>query len=440
VTAVGSGLTLENFLWKNGRVFDPASLSTSEDRGAALEGLAGQFALQHIDARGRYWLARDQLGVNKLFYTIDDDGSVVSSNYLIDLLAEGRSWRDVWSVPSGHHVLIDTESRTLELTKYAPLAYNETASEAMPAIEPYARRIRERFESVFRSMREALGGRELFVTLSGGLDSSTIAVLAREYLGAFTAITFAIDPGDGRAPRSEDLATAERLASDLGVPFVPVIVSADEVVDRIDDVLVYGQDWRDFNVHCGLVNACIGHAIGSRPRTEGEPAPVLLTGDTMNELLADYKTESYAGHEFYRLPRLAPARLRRTLVGGLDSGDREIGLFGHYGVAALQPFALCAEELVALPPEHVNSERAKQAIMRQVMGDQVPEYVYARPKTRAQSASADMGGGTLSLLTDRGIDADWLASRFGQLFSIDRDALGQLIRAGFYRSTAKYPE
>lgn len=440
MTAAPGARPIENFLWDGERPMNVGEFIDSADRAALLQRVAGQFALHLCDPGGGHWLARDRLGINKLFYSVEADGTVTSSNFLIDLLEGGRSWRRVWSVPSGHVVDIDPESRTLVSSKYAPLAFNEAASEAPPPIEPYARGIRARFESVFRSLRGALGGRDLYVTLSGGLDSSTVAVLAKQYLGDFTAITFAIDPGDGSAPRSEDLATAERLASDLGVPFEPVVVSEDDVVERIDDVLVYGQDWRDFNVHCGLVNACIGRAIGAREREATAPAPVLLTGDTMNELLADYKTETYEGHEFYRLPRLAPARLRRTLVGGLDSGDREIGIFRHYGVAALQPFALCADELVALPPEHVNSERAKQAIMREVMGDEVPEYVYARPKTRAQSASADLGGGTLSLLTDRGIDGSWLADRFAQLFSVEREALGQVIRAGYYRSTAEYPE
>lgn len=430
---------LANFLWRGDDPVDTSVLEAREHPRERLEELSGHFAL-HLEAgQEQQLLARDRLGVNKLFFAIEA-GEVVSSNYFYELRQRGHAWESIWSIPSSHFALIDPGRRTLRLEKYAPLSFNETASESPPAIEPYAASIRASFERAFERLALALAGRKVYVTLSGGLDSSTIAVLARQSLGDFTAVTFAIGDGDS-PPKSEDFATAERLAGDIGVAFEPVVVAPDEVVDCLDDVLIYGQDWRDFNVHCGLVNACIGRAIGRKAAASSEHArPVLLTGDTMNELLADYRPETYNGQEFYRLPRVAPARLRRSLVNGLDSGDREVGLFGHYGVDTLQPFALCADALTDLPPEHVNSERAKQAIMWEVMGDSIPDYVYRRPKTRAQSASADQGGGTLSLLADRGVDAQWLAARFGQLFDIDVDDLRHLIRGGGYRSTKTFPE
>ena len=95
----------------------------------------------------------------------------------------------------------------------------------------------------------------------------------------------------------------------------------------IDPVLMYGQDWRDFNVHCGIVNLAIARAI--RAEHHDGARPLLLTGDGMNELMADYSPVIHNELEYYSLPRLPPGRLRRFLVQGLDAGDREVGIFAQ---------------------------------------------------------------------------------------------------------------
>jgi asparagine synthetase B (glutamine-hydrolysing) len=431
-----TGPRLESFLWRGDEPLAAGALELASGA-AALDGVTGHYALHARGADGVHRLARDRLGVNKLFFAIGPDGEVDSSNFLFDLIASGHTASAVWSVPCGHFLEIDPARRTLRAERAAPLPFDDAATIDAREIGAHGRRLRQAFERTFARIRRAVAGRPLYVTLSGGLDSSTVAVLTRELVGEFTAISFAIQPPGGDAPRSDDLRTAARLAAELGVRVEPVVVPADEVVARLDEVLVYGQDWRDFNVHCGLVNACLARSIAAH--APAGTRPIVLTGDTMNELVADYQTETYQGHDFYRLPRLGAARLRRSLVAGLDAGDREVGLFGHHGVATLQPFALSADALAALPAALVENRRAKQAIMREVMGDAIPEYVYERPKTRAQSASADLEGGTLALLSARGVDAEWLARRFAELFSIERAALGQLIRAGCYRSTSEYP-
>ena len=119
------------------------------------------------------------------------------------------------------------------------------------------------------------------------------------------------------------------MASHLGIEHIEVLADPDEVLALLDDVLVYGQDYRDFNVHCGLVNATIGKAIQAM-HPEG-PRPVVLSGDVMNELLADYTPVQFQGLEYFGLPLLDRGRIRRFLVGGLDSGDREVGILARFG-------------------------------------------------------------------------------------------------------------
>ena len=438
MTALGARLSVPNFIWHRERFGEALDLSDPGERTRVLAAAAGQFGLhQHLPS-GEHLLARDLLGINKLFFAVGPDGTVESANYWIELIGRGHAAEAIWSVPAGHVVVVAPEPRALTLTRYAELEFDDSEGGDARSLATHSRRIERRLTSVFRRIGDAVRGRPLYVSLSGGLDSTTVAVLTGEMLGEFTAVSFAVDDGTG-GPGSEDLAYATRVAADLGVRLEPVLATPDDVLGLLDTALVYGQDWRDFNVHCALVNAAIGRAIRTRHAAGAGPAPLLLTGDVMNELVADYTPVSYGGRDHYHLPRLSPGRLRRFLVAGLDAGDREVGVLRHYGVDVVQPYAMCADAYAALPPAIVESPQAKQRLVRAVMGDRVPGYVYERPKTRAQAGGSTTIRGTLSVLVDRGIDGNWLARRFAELCAIDPTWLPQFIRGGHYRSTSTYP-
>jgi asparagine synthetase B (glutamine-hydrolysing) len=390
--------------------------------------VAGQFAVHTRIGSETHVLTRDPLGVNKLFVAVRD-GEVDASNYWIELVRRGHRAANVWSVPAGHALVITPGARSLSLERYAPITFNDAPCVA--SLDVVVARIQQSLSRTFGRIQASTRGRPIYVTLSGGLDSTVVAVLAREWLGAFTAVTFAVD--DEREP-SEDLASASRVATELGVPLVTVRATPSELVDLLDPVLLYGQDWRDFNVHCGIVNAAIGQALQQR-HASAEPAlrPVLLTGDVMNELMADYTPVVYRGREYYALPRVPPGQLRRFLVQGLDAGDREIGIFAHYGLDAIQPYALCAPAYAAVPAGVLQQPAAKQQIVRRVMGARVPPYIYDRTKTRAQVGGPEAAGSTLAIFADRGLDAAQLQTRFGQLFGLAVPDLSRLIRGGVYR-------
>lgn len=417
-----------NFVWQDGWR-TPAGAEAPD---LAREGAFwGQFAVHGRDGDTEV-LARDRLGVNKLFFTVTSAAEVESSNYLADLLGRGHRLRDIWSVPSGHVVRIALGTGGYELRPHAALAYD--ASPGAPLADLVVG-IRQALAVTFERLAVALRGRRIFVTLSGGLDSTVVALLAREYLGEITGVTFTMDGvGEGN-----DLAFARLVADHARIPLEVVSVSPEEVMDLLDSVLVHGQDWRDFNVHCGLVNAAIGRGLRARLGDDGgRLRAVLLTGDTMNELTADYSPVVYRGVAHYELPRVPMDRLRRSLVAGLDTGDREVGILNAFGFDVIQPYALVADAVIAVPAALLGVPRAKQELMRAVMGDRVPAVVYHRPKVRAQAGSTEVGG-TLAALVDRGIDGSWLRQRFADLLGVDAPDLQNLIRGGVYRSTPVAP-
>lgn len=433
--------SVANFIWSEGRFARGIEVATPDGRTDALAAVRGQFAVVANGRGGELILARDMLGVNKLFFGLKSDGTFDWSNYWFELLDRGFPPEQIWSLPSGHYAVLDRAKRKLDLTRFADLPFNDADHFSQDEITAQADRVRKRLGRIFEQLRPLAAGRKLYVTLSGGLDSSTIAVLAREIIGEFTAVTFCVGPNGRNFQPSQDYAMASRLAADLGVNFLPVVVSEDELIESLDTVLRYGQDWRDFNVHCGLVNAAIGQAISQDQRADGElgARALLLTGDVMNELMADYEIVDHDGKHYYKLPHVPMPKLRRWLLSGLDSGDREVGVFRHYGIDVLQPYALCAEEYVGVPASLLALPKAKQGFVKKVMGDRIPAYIYDRRKVRAQVGSENEVDGTLAVMVRHGFDARQLMMRFAELFSVDAYYLKNFIRAGFYRFTSQYP-
>ena len=228
---------------------------------------------------------------------------------------------------------------------------------------------------------------------------------------------------------------AERLARDLGLPFLRATVTADELLDLLDLVLVEAVDWRDFNVHAALVNACLAQAIAGAAAPGPDIHPLVLTGDLMNEFLADYHAETFHGRVYYRLPRLEIAALRSALVRGLDTSHREVGPFEAFGLSVVQPYAVIADLLDALPSSFLAEADRKERLSRLVFGTGIPDYVYARAKTRAQVGDGDMGASVLATCADHGLDHQALRQRFADLHC-ERDlrTLDRFIRGGRYRS------
>jgi hypothetical protein len=138
---------------------------------------------------------------------------------------------------------------------------------------------------------------------------------------------------------------------------------------------------------------------------------------------------------YYELPRLPAAALRTSLVRGLDSCHREVGVFAAWGLSVVQPYAVAVDAYLALDSDFLGREERKQQLCREIFGDLLPEYVYSRPKVRAQAGSPELGGGVLAACVDRGYDAAWLRRRFASLHDVaDPSTLDRFLRAGLYRT------
>ena len=224
----------------------------------------------------------------------------------------------------------------------------------------------------------------------------------------------------------------------IRVEFIPA--TRDDILGAVGDAIVYGQDWRDFNVHCAIVNEIIGRHLAAHPPASGRRR-LVLTGDMMNEIVADYTPISYGGKDYYALPRVDVDQLRLILIKGLDAGDREIGVFHRHGLDAIQPYGLVLDAYLDVTGPHLRGDAPKQQLVREVGGDLLPGFVLERKKVRAQIGTSERPTGILPILVESGRDSAWLRQAWCRRFGIGEEAqLNRFIRAGCHRFAVAYPQ
>ncbi len=411
--------------WDGTAIYGDEAALAGEPPPARLEGSAA--AAQPL-ASGQVRLFRDRLGLGKLFWAKNAGGDLAFASQPLKLVRAGYDLGDIAAAPRGRVITLDADGSLASVSALKPAGPTPAVSASVAQIGAH---IREALDAYLAAVATAYPDRRAYLCLSGGLDSSTIAVLARRHFSALTAVSFDIADA-GRAPSADRLA-AERLCADLGVPMIEANVTTEELISYLDTVLVAGIDWRDFNVHCGLVNAAIADAI-AQSSSEGDPPPIVITGDLPNELLVDYQPEVYKGATYYGLPRVDVAKLRSVLVDGLDTCHREVGVFGAFGLSVAQPYAACVDAYLSLPASLLAEQDRKDHLVTNIVGSELPAYIYERPKLRAQIGDTH-DKGTLAACIDRGIDGSWLRGRFSALHGVGEErALDRFIRAGRYQT------
>jgi Asparagine synthase len=421
-----------DFAWDGNRIYDRASFRPGTSPPVDLRGAA---ASVETGLSGAWRFLRDPLGINKLFWADDAKGDTLVAARPYLLVEAGCDFGEIRAIPSGSVVDLLPDHPSAEEHSLVPGSWFASQESLGVEVEPIARRIRSTLDSYLSALATTLPQAEAFVCLSGGLDSTGIAALVREHFRNVVAVSFDLRRPSGQV--SEDRRVAERLARDLDLPLLEADATEDQLFELLDTVLVEGIDWRDFNVHTGLVNAVLAQAINGA--ATGRQA-IVFTGDLANEFLADYEPEQYRGAIYYRLPRLSPAALRDSLVRGLDTSHREIGVFAAWDLPVVQPYAVAVDEYLMLGDDFLRSEDPKRRLCQAIFQNLVPDYVFSRAKVRAQVGNPDTGGGVLAACVDRGIDGDWLRRRFAALHGVaDLSALSQFIRAGRYHAAVPSP-
>ena len=413
-----------NFGWGDGRLWLSERCEATVP--ADLRGAYACVATENGSTR----ITRDPLGLNKLFWSAGPGGDILVASRPWRLVEAGIAFEAIQAIPAGAVVSLDAAGHSTLTTVEAP-ARRPRGGDGTTAVEAIARELRETLDRYCAALAAAHPRATAYVCLSGGLDSTGVLMLALEHFRDVVPVSFDLHREDG--PPSADRLTAERLAEHFHLPLLRVTPAADELLGGLDEVLREGIDWRDFNVHAALVNHALGRVIAS---ANGSRECLVLTGDLPNEYLVDYHPEELGGRTYYALPRLTPPALQAVLVRGLDTSHREVGPFQAWRLPTVQVYAPAVDHYLALPDGFLGESKRKDHLSRVMFGGRIPEYVYTRPKTRAQVGDVEVGRGVLGLCLARGIDAAALRRRFAELHRVsDPASLDRFIRAGRYRSS-----
>jgi len=297
---------------------------------AFVEKLIGAFAIAVWDPRvGRLLLIRDRAGERPLFYTWADGRAVFASQLaamavgganppLLDTPALQRYLQlGYFSAPNsplegvikvGPAECVTLDAQGARTTTYWRWPRNLPATGAADL---------ETFDALFREAvwRQSEVDVPMGLFLSGGVDSSLLAAVACDVHPEKSLTAYGLRFQEDSFDEGE---FAERVATQLGIDYIPVWVTPEVIPDLLRDVLrTCGEPLAD--------PAWIPTALLSA--RAAQDIRVSLSGEGADELFGGYPTYFGAGlaERYARLP--APLRgLVRTLVDRWPPSDKKVTL------------------------------------------------------------------------------------------------------------------
>lgn len=418
-----------------------------------LSALHGRFAVAYVDSgSGELFIARDWMGEQPFHFIATLDAFIVG-NTIADLkVAAGvdYAYAYVRAFPQAHYQRIDLKdarpgsvSSTIHLKP--PILYYDFARDVESARNSNAGALLATTSEHLRAMlqtsvseRLALHkGRDVYLLLSGGLDSFSVALALKNAGTPFEAVTLSVNGGGG------DVAVAKEFAKHLGIQHHVFSVEPKDVIGAFEEAVHISECYHIYNVYCAVGM----HLLGKR--MQDRVFGVAFCGEAVNEAVGDYHDwtiqESQTQREivlqkvnFERLEQVEE-RIAYTWGKSADAGlyNKQLGtgLAKHAGSRMYKPFhyhGLCLESpyyereilrsMIAIPPEVLRQIGGKPGLFlhtfeRDLQKLKIPrELVLNCKKVRFQDASEGGEGGITPVLYRKGMDQKRAIEVFNKYF------------------------
>jgi asparagine synthase (glutamine-hydrolysing) len=311
------------------------------------------FALAVATSDGVF-LARDSLGVSPLYYGRTDDGALCFASEVKALL---EVTQDVHEFPPG--VCYDDQDgfKTFSEVDRQPALKRDAGQ--------IASGLRLRLE---QSVCRRIDGPVMGCWLSGGLDSSAMVALARPHVSKLH--TFAAG-----LPGAPDLAFARQVADFLDTEHHEVLVTLDDLLAVLPDVIYHLESFDSLLVRSTLINYLV-------TRYAADYVGSVFSGEGADELFGGY---AYLKElEPDRLPDELLDLIRRLHNLALQRVDRSASA---HGLAVRIPYLDLdvADYAMRIPPQFKvwrKDEVVEKWILRQALADALPDEVLWRPKAK----------------------------------------------------------
>ncbi|MGB5873448.1 MAG: asparagine synthase-related protein [Bacteroidota bacterium] len=299
---------------------------------------------------GKLLLTRDPLGVAPLYYGRTEDGTLCFASEVKALL---KVTSDANELPPGHHY----DGTTLE--SYFRL---QTLPETSDPLEQVVAQLRARLET---SVRKRISGKIIGSWLSGGLDSSTLAALARPHVK--TLHTFAAG-----IPGAPDLDHAREVAEFIKSEHHEAIVNLEEMVAALPRVIFHLESFDALLVRSSITNYLVAQ----------------LASDYVSDVFSgEAGDELFAGYAY--LKDLDPAKLQEELIDitgrlhntALQRVDRSASAHGTVAHTAFTDPEV-VQYAITIPAKYKLRDGVEKWILRRAMDGSLPQRVLNRTKAK----------------------------------------------------------
>jgi len=341
-----SGGTTIGVVWNDGIEDQPAYFTSDSVRDT---GRAGRIASVTAD-NGCFLFSRDRIGVAPLYTGTDNRSCVCFASEVKSLINLTDNIQEIWPGQA-------TESRG-EKTPFDSLPVQNASSDPLRITEDLRKILGETVSSCITS--EDTGS-----WLSGGLDSASICALAAPEMRELK--TFAA--GLKGAP---DLEYASETARYIGSKHHEVIVTVDDMIKVLPDVIYYLESFDALLVRSSILNFLVA-------KKASDYVTQVLSGEGGDELFAgyDYLKEIPVTDLRNELLRIT-AKLHNTALQRVDRCS------SAHGTTAYVPFTdpRVVEFAFSIPSQYKIVNGVEKWILRKAMEGLLPDAVLWRPKAK----------------------------------------------------------
>ena len=296
-------------------------------------------------------LKRDPLGVAPLYYGYNSERVLCFASEVKALLG---ICEDINQVEPGTEFDGKKVKEYFSLNKKEPLENNP---------ETIAKELKQKLINSIEK-RVEMGGK-IGSWLSGGLDSSTLAALAKKYVNDLN--TFAA--GTEGAP---DIEFARIVADHIGSNHREVILDFDALLKLLPEVIYHLESFDALLVRSSIMNFAVA-------KKAGEYSDAVFSGEGGDELFAGYSYLKGLNQEELADELVdITGRLHNTALQRVDRSASAHGTVAHVGF--LDPEVV--DYAMQIPVEYKMYGDTEKWILRRAMDGELPESVLERDKAK----------------------------------------------------------
>lgn len=320
--------------------------------------LEGSFSCAIVEKNDEVILARDHMGARPLFF--GSDNSVFFFSTEMKALTDHVQF-NVQELAPG--CLYSTKKGMKEFQPFTPEVPE------LEDIKETASILRELLIEAVRKRMDGVGG----ISLSGGLDSSIVAVIAKEFNPDLHVFTGTIEKAPG-----PDLENAKLMAEFLGMEHHIYKISDTDITDFISDAVWYLESFDEDCISGIISNYYVSKMVKEHTNSVlvGEGADELFGGYRM--VLKNPKVKSDEQRE-----RLAQKLLEiayNTALRRLDRGWMANSV--DYQTPYLDAKVVAFSQKIPMEWKIYGEKQVEKFILREAFRDMLPEKIANREKLR----------------------------------------------------------